>query len=109
MLKLVLHRLAYMAVTLFAVSVLAFVLIQLPPGDYADTYVAKKAQAGVSMTREQVQDLRHTLGLDRPLHEQYLRWMSGVVRGDFGWSLEWRRSVADVIGERLPLTLTLAF
>lgn len=109
MLKLVLHRLAYMAATLLAVSVVAFVIIQLPPGDYADTYVAKKAQAGVSMTREQVQDLRHSLGLDRPLYEQYLRWMSGVVRGDFGWSLEWRRSVADVIGERLPLTLTLAF
>jgi peptide/nickel transport system permease protein len=110
MLKLVLHRLAYMAVTLFAVSVVAFVIIQLPPGDYADTYVAKKAQAGVSMTREQVADLRHSLGLDRPLHEQYLRWMSGIIlRGDFGWSLEWRRSVADVIGERLPLTLTLAF
>jgi peptide/nickel transport system permease protein len=110
MLKLVLHRLAYMVVTLLAVSVVTFVIIQLPPGDYADSYVAKKAQAGVSLTRQQVEDFRHSLGLDRPLHEQYLRWMSGIVlRGDFGWSLEWRRSVAEVIGERLPLTLVLAF
>jgi peptide/nickel transport system permease protein len=110
MLKLVLHRLAYMVITLLAVSVVTFVIIQLPPGDYADTYIAKKAQAGVTMNRQQVEDLRHTLGLDRPMHEQYLRWMSGIVlRGDFGWSLEWRRSVAEVIGERLPLTLVLAF
>jgi peptide/nickel transport system permease protein len=110
MLRLALHRLAYMAVTLLMVSVVAFVIIQLPPGDYADTYAAKKAQAGATMTREQVDDLRHSLGLDRPLHEQYLRWMSGIVfRGDFGWSLEWRRPVAAVIAERLPLTLTLAF
>ena len=54
------------------------------------------------MTRQDVEDLRHTLGLDRPLHEQYLRWMSRIVlHGDLGWSWEWRRPVAEVIGERL--------
>ena len=110
MLKLLLYRLAYMALTLLMVSIVTFVIIQLPPGDYADSYVAKKAQAGVSMTRQDVEDLRHTLGLDRPLHEQYLRWMSRIVlHGDLGWSWEWRRPVSEVIGERLPLTLVLAF
>ena len=57
MLKLLLYRLAYMALTLLLVSVVTFVIIQLPPGDYADSYVAKKAQAGVSMTRQDVEDL----------------------------------------------------
>src|SRR5215510_9723606 len=111
MLKLALHRLAYMAITLLMVSVVTFVIIQLPPGDYADAYAAKKAQGGgISMTRQDVEALRHTLGLDRPLYEQYLRWMSRIVfHGDFGWSMEWRRPVVEVIGERLPLTLTLAF
>ncbi len=98
-----------MAVMLAAVSIVTFALIQLPPGDYADSYVNKKAQGGVVFTQAEVDEMRHELGLDRPLHVQYLDWIGGVLQGDFGFSWEYHRPVSDVIGERLGLTLGLAF
>ena len=110
MLRLIAQRLGYMVLTLWLVSVVAFVVIQLPPGDYAEAYLAEKQQSGARVSEEELTQFRQHLGIDRPWHEQYLSWFSGIVlRGDFGWSFEWRRPVADVIGERLPLTLALAF
>ncbi len=110
MLRALLQRVAYMALTLWLVSVVAYVVIQLPPGDYAEAYVTAKQQSGAAMDDEEVQNMRRMLGLDRPWYQQYLAWAGGIVlHGDFGYSFEWRRPVADVIGERLPLTLVLAF
>ncbi|MBM3596707.1 MAG: ABC transporter permease [Alphaproteobacteria bacterium] len=109
MLRLIARRLGYMLLTLWLVSIVAFIVIQLPPGDYAEAYVAERAQSGARMSEEEIQELRSHLGIDRPWYQQYFSWFSGVLRGDFGWSYEWRRPVADVIGERLPLTLALAF
>ena len=99
-----------MGLTLAAVSVVAFVLIQLPPGDYADSYANKRQQAGAPITQEELAEMRHRLGIDRPWYQQYGTWVAAIVlRGDMGYSWEWRRPVAEVIGERLPLTLLLAF
>ena len=99
-----------MGLTLAAVSVVAFVLIQLPPGDYADSYANKRQQAGAPITQEELAEMRHRLGIDRPWYQQYGTWVTAIVlRGDMGYSWEWRRPVAEVIGERLPLTLLLAF
>lgn len=110
MIRFLVHRLAYMVLTMLAVSVVAFVLIQLPPGDYADAYANKRSQSGAPVTQEELDNMRHSLGIDKPLYQQYGSWISGIVlRGDMGYSWEWRRPVADVIGERLPLTLALAF
>ncbi len=109
MLRLIGERLVGMATLLVAVSIVTFVLIQLPPGDFADSYVNKKAQGGVVFTQAEVDEMRHELGLDRPLYVQYLDWIGGVVQGDFGFSWEYHRPVKDVIGERLGLTLALAF
>jgi peptide/nickel transport system permease protein len=92
-----------------AISVVAFTLIQLPPGDFVDSYVNHKQQGGVVMTLDEVAEMRRTLGLDRPMYVQYFDWIGGVVQGDFGFSWEYRREVSEVIGERLPLTLMLAF
>lgn len=108
MLRLTLHRLLHTLATLVAVSVLTFVLIQLPPGDYADSYINKKYQAGAVMTQQDIEDIRHELGTDRPVHVQYLSWISGVLVGDFGFSWEYRKPVIEAIGERLDLTLLLA-
>jgi peptide/nickel transport system permease protein len=109
-LRALLQRLGYMVLTLWLVSVVAYVVIQLPPGDYAEAYVTAKQQSGATMGDEEIQNMRRMLGLDRPWYQQYLSWVGGIVlRGDFGYSFEWRRPVADVIGERLPLTLVLAF
>jgi peptide/nickel transport system permease protein len=110
MLRFIVHRLIYMVVTLAAVSVVAFVLIQLPPGDYADSYANKRQQAGAPITVQELDEMRIRLGLNRPWYVQYGSWVSGMVlRGDMGYSWEWRRPVVDVIAERLPLTLILAF
>ena len=110
MLRLFLHRLIYMGLTLAAVSAVAFVLIQLPPGDYADSYANKRQQAGAPITQEELAEMRHRLGIDRPWYQQYGTWIAAIVlEGDMGYSWEWRRPVAEVIGERLPLTLLLAF
>jgi len=110
MLRLLAHRLVYMAITLGLVSVVAFVLIQLPPGDYADAYANKRQQAGIPVSQQELADMRRSLGLDRPWYVQYVGWVGRIVlRGDLGYSWEWRRPVADVIGDRLPLTLLLAF
>ena len=99
-----------MVATLAAVSVVAFVLIQLPPGDYADAYANKRQQAGAPITQEELTAIRVRLGLDRPWYVQYGSWVSAIVlKGDMGYSWEWRRPVVDVIAERLPLTLILAF
>ena len=99
-----------MVATLAAVSVVAFVLIQLPPGDYADAYANKRQQAGAPITQEELTAIRVRLGLDRPWYVQYGSWVSAIVlEGDMGYSWEWRRPVVDVIAERLPLTLILAF
>lgn len=105
-----LRRTAYAVLLVFLVSVLAFIVIQLPPGDYASTYVASISSAG--MTEERRQELlvaiTHRYALDRPIYEQYFTWMSNILtKGDFGMSFNWNRPVKRIIAERLPLTIAL--
>ncbi len=109
MINIVANRILWACLMMAAISVVAFTLIQLPPGDFVDSYVNHKQQGGVIMTQDEVAEMRRTLGLDRPMYVQYFDWVGGVVQGDFGFSWEYRRSVSEVIGERLPLTLILAF
>jgi peptide/nickel transport system permease protein len=100
----------YMILTLAAVSMVAFVLIQLPPGDFADSYANKRQQAGAPIKVEELDEIRRSLGIDKPWYIQYGKWISNMVlEGDMGYSWEWRRPVSDLIAERLPLTLLLAF
>ncbi len=110
MLRFVSQRLLGMALTLWLVSIVAFVVIQLPPGDFAEAYLTEKQQSGAVITQEELAQMRRFLGTDRPWHEQYGAWFSDIVlRGNFGYSFEWKRPVTDVIAERLPFTLALAF
>ncbi|MBA7686259.1 Dipeptide transport system permease protein DppB [subsurface metagenome] len=109
MVQILIRRIGYAFVTLFFVSIICFIIIQLPPGDYADAYAAKRHAGGEIIREEEVEAIRHQLGLDRPMYIQYLNWMWGVVRGELGMSLEYKRPVSEVIAERLPLTLILAF
>lgn len=109
MINVIANRIVWACLMMAAISVVAFTLIQLPPGDFVDSYVNHKQQGGVIMTKDEVAEMRRTLGLDRPMYVQYFDWAGGVVQGDFGFSWEYRRTVSEVIGERLPLTLMLAF
>ncbi|EJC72367.1 ABC-type dipeptide/oligopeptide/nickel transport system, permease component [Rhizobium leguminosarum bv. trifolii WSM2012] len=109
MLVFIAKRLLWMIPSLFAVSFLAFVLIQLPPGDYVTTYIATLAASNEIVDQNTAAQLRERFGLDDPMLIQYFKWMWGILsRGDFGISFEWQQPVSDLIWERMALTLVLA-
>jgi peptide/nickel transport system permease protein len=110
MIGFILRRLAYMAATLLAISAMTFVIIKLPPGDYVSALVAEQSlQGSGEASQETIAVLRARYGLDDPAYLQYLKWIGNIVlRGDFGYSLEWHRPVADLLWERLGLTFMLA-
>jgi peptide/nickel transport system permease protein len=102
------QRLLLAVFTVWAISVLAFVIIQLPPGDYVDAYINNLSAAGTGITADQAAQLRREYGLDQPMYVQYLLWMNKVVRGDFGMAMEWQRPVTEVIADRLWLTMAVS-
>jgi peptide/nickel transport system permease protein len=106
--ELILRRLAIGLLTLWLISILSFVIIQLPPGDFVTTYVAQLAEDRRDISQGRVEALRHEYGLDQPLYVQYGRWMGHMLQGDFGRSLDLKRPVSEVIGEKLPLTVVLS-
>jgi peptide/nickel transport system permease protein len=108
MLRFVGRRLLIMVPTLFVVSIVAFVIIQLPPGDFLTAYVAQLSAEGDTVHQEQVEALRARYGLGEPFYSQYLRWMAGIFRGDFGRSLHWNRTVSSLLAERLPWSLAIS-
>ena len=103
------RRLALALVTCAAISVLTFIIIRLPPGDFVDAYIANLAVGGSSVSAEQAAAMRREYGLDRPVVVQYGLWMGRVISGDFGVSMMWRRPVTEVIGDRLWLTMAVSF
>jgi peptide/nickel transport system permease protein len=103
------RRLAIGVLTIFVVSLLAFIIIQLPPGDFTTTYIARLSEAGTSSGAEEAARLREAYGIDQPIFVQYFKWISHVVRGDFGMSFDWDRPVNEVIGDRLPLSMVISF
>lgn len=96
--------------TIFAISIFSFAIVQLPAGDYVDSYIIRVvAERGTSQgMREHEIALRQLYGLDRPVYVQYFKWMSGVVQGRFGQALEYRLPIWTVIKDRLFLTIILA-
>lgn len=97
-----LRRLTAALLLLFLVATLTFFLVHLAPGDPANVLEGRR------ITQEHRDHLRRLYGLDRPLGEQYLRWIGALARGDLGLSLSQQRPVAAVIAEALPATLLLA-
>lgn len=108
MLAYLIRRLILAILTVWAISVLAFVIIQLPPGDYITSYIAQMSASGSFVTEQEADALREQYGLNKPVWVQYLRWMKLVLRGNFGIALEWQRPVAEVIGDRLWLTMVVS-
>jgi peptide/nickel transport system permease protein len=108
MLAFIVRRLLAMIPTLLLVSMLSFIIIELPPGDFMTSLAANVGTSGSSMDAATVENLQRQYGLDRPAHIRYLTWISGFVRGDFGYSLDWKRPVSELIMGRLGLTLLLS-
>jgi peptide/nickel transport system permease protein len=108
MTRYVLQRLVLLPVLLFLFSVAVFAIVQAPPGDFLTAYTATLASSGTSISAEHLEALRREYGLDRPLAVQYLKWMRNLLGGNLGLSLEYQRPNAELIGERLVLTVVLA-
>jgi peptide/nickel transport system permease protein len=109
MLTYLVGRLLLAALTIVFISILSFIVIQLPPGDYVDSYIAQLASSGALVGAEEAANLRAQYGLDQPIYIQYVRWIGLIMRGDFGMAMEYRQPVLAVIGDRLPLTLVVSF
>ena len=107
MLAYIMYRLLIMIPTLVLISIITFVVIQLPPGDYLTTYVAQLEQTGERASEAEIAELRQRYGLDQPLYVQYWKWVSGVVVGDFGRSFAYQEPVGKLIWERLGLTASI--
>ena len=107
MLVYIIKRLLLLPVLLFVFSVVAFILIQAPPGDFVTSYVAELAASGSSMDQMQIEALRALYGLDQPMYVQYFKWVTRILQGDLGISLDWQKPITELIGQRLMLTLAL--
>ena len=105
----ILRRMLFMIPTIFGISIVTFIIIQLPPGDFLTTLIAGLASQGEDVNREAIEALSERYGLGQPLYVQYWKWMSGVLfHGDFGQSFEYNRPVADLIWDRLGFSVALA-
>ncbi|OUC08492.1 ABC transporter permease, partial [Litorilinea aerophila] len=102
------RRVFYGLLTIFAVSVLSFLIIQLPPGDYVTSYIASLEAQGDEVSAEEAAALREYFGLGQPAYVQYGKWIWQILHGNFGMSFQYRVPVTEVIGERLLLTVLLA-
>jgi len=105
MLGFILRRLLAMIPYTFALSLLVFFLIELPPGDYATVYAAQLSASGQTVDPTMIENLRQQFGLDQPLIIRYFHWISRVLVGDFGYSFQWQEPVLTLIGDRMWLTL----
>ena len=109
MLNYIVRRSLLMLPTLFAISVIVFIIIQLPPGDYLTSVVNELQSRGESVDTAKIDFLRSQYGFDKPIHIQYFHWMAGMLEGDFGYSFEHDQPVTDVVGDRLLLTIIVSF
>lgn len=104
----IIHRILVMIPTLLIISALVFAIIELPPGDYFETYIAELVAQGESVDSRRIEFLREEYGFDKPLIERYFLWVWGMLHGDFGYSFEYELPVSDVVGDRLWLTILLS-
>ncbi|MCZ4281153.1 ABC transporter permease [Kiloniella laminariae] len=109
MLGYIINRLLAMIPTLLVISVIIFTLIQLPPGDFLETQIAEMQAQGENVDQAKIEYLRQEYGLDKPVYLQYLSWVTGLLQGDLGYSFEHELPVTEVIGDRITLTIILAF
>ncbi len=110
MLRFIARRLLLMIPMLVAISIVSYIVMELPPGDYLTSYIMQLQATGQVVQKDQADALARQYGLDQPLYIRYVRWVWRMLHGDFGISLQWQRPVAQLIWARLGLTagVTLA-
>ncbi|HWR66009.1 MAG TPA: ABC transporter permease [Bellilinea sp.] len=108
MLRYILQRIILIPVLLIIFSIMVFALVQAPPGDFLTSYIATLSSSGSSLDQAEIIALERQFGLDQPVHIQYLRWMENLFHGDLGLSLEYQLPNAELIKDRIGLTIVLA-
>jgi len=109
MLAFIIRRILYMIPTVFAISIVVFFIIQLPPGDYLTTLVAALSSQGEQVNQDAIRALEDRYGLNQPWYVQYYYWMRNILlHFDFGDSFEYNRPVTDLVGQRLAFTIAIS-
>ena len=108
MARYIVNRILIMFLTIAVISVISFAIIQAPPGDALSSQIAAMGAIGAHFTEEEVEALRISYGLDQPVYIQYAKWISGIFRGDFGWSFFFRCPVSEILNAQLPITVVLS-
>lgn len=108
MIRYILWRIAAMIPTLIMISILIFTIIELPPGDFFESYIEELRAINEKADIQEIEDLKARYGLDKPAPLRYLNWVTNFVQGDFGYSFEYRMPVAAVVGDRVWLTVLVS-
>lgn len=108
MISYILRRFFAGLITIWAATVISFIVIQLPPGDFVTSYIAKLQSTGTMISQEEAAALRLQYGLDRPIYIQYAKWMGLMLQGNFGMAMEYNRPVREVIGDRMTITIIIS-
>ena len=108
MVRYILGRIAVMVPTLILISMLVFAIIELPPGDYFESYIQELRVLGESADLQEIEELKARYGFDDPLPVRYFHWVTGMLVGDFGYSFDYRMPVNEVVGDRLFLTILVS-
>jgi len=111
--KYILRRLSLMLPTLFGISILVFTLTQVVPGGPVEQFMnrmrfggGEAGKASAQVTDELRDELNKLYGFDKPIHIRYIRWLGNILKGDFGESYEYKEPVADVLIQKMPVSLT---
>jgi peptide/nickel transport system permease protein len=108
MLQYIIRRVLLAIPLLFVISLISYMVIELPPGDYLVQYVASFENAtGQRLTQDEIAQLRSLYGLDRPIYARYLRWIWNFLQGNLGRSFQYNRPVSELLAERIPLTIAI--
>src|SRR5690625_3593436 len=102
------RRFIYMVVMMVVMSVVAFIIIQLPPGDYLTSYIMQLQTSGQTIDEAQIESLRRQYGLDLPAYRQYFHWITNMIRGNFGTSFDFNRPVIELLKQRIPITVLIS-
>jgi len=108
MVTFLIRRLLFMVVSMFAISILSFVLIELPPGSALDNKITQMRQSGADVSAEQIRALEDRYGLRDPIYVKYTKWITHAVRGDFGQSFSLDQPVGTLIWSRLGFSILLS-
>lgn len=109
MLLYIIRRICLMIPTLFLTSALVFTIMELPPGDYFESYMAELQAQGEGVDKAKIEFLRREYGFDKSPVERYFMWVGGMLQGDFGYSFEYQMPVTDLVGSRIFLTILVSF